>query len=337
MIIGRYISETLREGGYEVVKSFTNGRDALAAAVPLQPELVLMDITLPGDMDGVEVAKRLKTIHDLPVVFITAHSDRQTIERARDADCYGYVLKPIVDAQMFAAIEMAMRRSSLEAKVRASEDELRLLSAHLQSAVENERLRLAREIHDVLGQMLTALRINLSWIMKRLPPDESEISDKAGSALEMTDGIIRNVRRICSELRPGVLDDLGLAAAIEWQARDLEKRSGIPFEIIVPEDDSAIRDERAVALFRIFQEAATNVLKHAGATQVRVELSVSGGEAHLKVGDNGIGISPGKARDPLSFGLMGIRERSRHCGGECIISGKEGTGTTVEVRIPLNA
>ena len=334
-IIGRYLSEVLEEGGYDVIQCLSNGSDALRAAVPLKPDLVLMDISLPGDIDGVEVARQFKTLHDLPVVFITAHSDRKTIERARDADCYGYVLKPIIDAQVFAAIEMAVQRSNLEGKVRASEEELRLLSAHLQTALEKERLRLAREIHDVLGQMLTALRIDLSWMIRRMPREEGEINRKAGSALRMTDDIIQNVRRICSELRPGVLDDLGLAAAIEWQARDLEKRSGIPFETIVPESDTAIEDERAVALFRIFQEAATNVLRHAGASRVKIELSVANGEARLVVSDNGSGISPAAAGDPSSFGLMGIRERSRHCGGNCTITGNPGRGTTVDVRIPL--
>jgi len=133
-IIGRYLSEVLEEGGYDVIQCLSNGSDALRAAVPLKPDLVLMDISLPGDIDGVEVARQFKTLHDLPVVFITAHSDRKTIERARDADCYGYVLKPIIDAQVFAAIEMAVQRSNLEGKVRASEEELRLLSAHLQTA-----------------------------------------------------------------------------------------------------------------------------------------------------------------------------------------------------------
>ena len=335
-IIGRYISEILEEGGYEVLKSFPDGAGALGAGAALRPDLVLMDISLSGDIDGIETARRLKKQYDLPVVFITAHSDRKTIERARDADCYGYVLKPIVDAQVYAAIEMAMRRSYLEAKVRASEEELRMLSAHLQTALEEERLRLAREIHDILGQMLTALRIDLSWMAKQIPVERADISAKAVSALGLTDDIIQNVRRICSELRPGVLDDLGLAAAIEWQARDLEKRSGIPFEIIVPESDSLVRDNRAVALFRIFQEAATNVLRHASASQVRVELSVDGGEARLVVSDNGVGIPSHKIVDPSSFGLIGIRERSRHCGGECVIAGGAEGGTTVDVRIPLD-
>ncbi len=333
-IIGKYISGILEEGGYEVINRFTNGPDALRAAAARRPDLVLMDISLSGDMDGVEAARQFKIIHDIPVVFITAHSDMQTIERARDADCYGYVLKPIINAQVFAAIEMAMQRSRLEGMVRSSEEELRLLSAHLQTALEDQRLRLAREIHDVLGQMLTALRIDLSWMTRHLSPGEAEIGMKANSALKLTDDIIHNVRRICSELRPGVLDDLGLAAAIEWLARDLEKRSGIPFEIIVPENEAAIKDEHAVALFRIFQEAATNILRHAGASQVRVELSVRDNETRLTVTDNGIGISPEAADDRSSFGLMGLRERIRYCGGECVIAGKAGMGTTVDVRIP---
>lgn len=335
-IIGSYISEILEEGGYEVLKTVSSGDEALAAVAALRPDLVLMDISLSGGIDGIETAKLLKKRYGLPVVFITAHSDRDTIERARDSDCYGYVLKPIVDAQVYAAIEMATRRSHLEAKVKASEEELRLLSAHLQTAIEEERQRLSREIHDVLGQMLTVLRIDLSWLIRQIPPGSADISFKASSALAMTDDIIRNVRRICSELRPGVLDDLGLAAAIEWQARDLEKRSGIPFEIIVPENDSFVTDTRAVALFRIFQEAATNVLRHASASQVRVELSVANGEARLVVCDDGVGIPEHKISDPSSFGLMGIRERSRHCGGDCAIFAGTPGGTTVDVRIPLD-
>ena len=217
-----------------------------------------------------------------------------------------------------------------------SYEQLRQLSAHLQSVREEEGKRIAREVHDNVGQILTALKMDLSWLSRRLPEDQPALLEKAKSISKLTDTAIQAVRKVSAALRPRLLDELGLAAAIEWQLEELHELASIKTEFTSNMKDLMLDQDRAIAIFRICQESLWNVARHAGATKVRVILSNTGTEIVLKVRDDGIGITQEKITDPKSFGLTGMRERAAFWGGKVKISGTTGKGTVVTVTIPVD-
>jgi signal transduction histidine kinase len=229
---------------------------------------------------------------------------------------------------------IAVENARLYEAERAGRMQLRDLTSHLQTAREEERTRVAREIHDELGQVLTALKIDLSWLAKRLPTDSPGLAQKARAMSALIDATIETVRRVVTELRPGLLDDLGLAAAMEWQAQEFTERTGIDCELHLGDKDIVLDRDLATALFRIFQETLTNVARHAEATQIGVRLEDKPEELVLVVWDNGRGITQSEVSDPRSLGLMGMRERALAWGGEVTVEGSPGQGTSVTVCIP---
>lgn len=212
---------------------------------------------------------------------------------------------------------------------------MRTLAGHLQTVREEERMRIAREIHDELGQVLTALKMDLSWIKKQLPADRLDLIQKAQSDLDLIGTAVQSVKRICTDLRPDILDTLGLGAAIEWKANDFQKRSGIPCSVLVDPEDLKLDRNQTTALFRIFQEALTNVVKHAHATKVHATLLKEGDQVTLEVSDNGVGIQPEQRNKPNSFGLLGMHERVQPWNGKVTISATGGGGTLVQVVLTL--
>ncbi len=231
-------------------------------------------------------------------------------------------------------LEDVTERKKAERDLQLSFCELQALNAQLQSVREEERTRLARELHDRLGQSLTAIRIDLASVNAVAGPEP--VSGKIASIIRLIDESIRTVRRISTELRPGILDDLGLVAALEWAAEEFQARTGIQCQASLPEANPAIDAERATALFRIFQETLTNIARHAGATQVTVALSQESGYLSLEVRDNGRGIDKEQLTASDSLGILGMRERALLLGGEFFI-GKPNGGTIVRVRMPLGA
>jgi signal transduction histidine kinase len=224
-------------------------------------------------------------------------------------------------------------RKRAEKLLSRSFEQQRALTARLQSVREEERARMAREIHDELGQALTAIKIELASLVNRLPSDQKQAL-RGESIMELIDGTIHTVRRISTELRPGILDDLGLVAAVEWAAEEFQARTGTKCQISLPRADLALDPERATALFRIFQETLTNVARHAHATEVTVRLAYDRRDVSLEVRDNGKGISEEQLTAANSLGLLGMLERALLLGGELTINGVPGKGTTVRVRIP---
>jgi signal transduction histidine kinase len=255
---------------------------------------------------------------------------------------YDYLRKPFEPEELLKTVENALtskrlvtERKQAEEELRDSREKLRNLSAHLQAVREQERALIAGEIHDDLGQSLTALKMDLSWLAKRLPNDDKPLLDKIEAMSELTGKTIKRVQRISTELRPSLLDHLGLVAAIEWQAEEFQNRTGIYCKLTVDPEDMTLDEKRSTALFRILQETLTNVTRHAQATAVTVSLKETDGTLELKVRDNGRGITKEQVSDPQSFGLMGIQERVRPWGGEVKIEGAPGEGTTVEIRISI--
>jgi signal transduction histidine kinase len=219
-------------------------------------------------------------------------------------------------------------------QLRESRQQLRALAARLQKVREEERTGIAREIHDELGQALTGLKLDIAWMKQRLPRDHEALAQCA-SIIHRIDGTLSAVRRIATELRPSVLDQLGLAAAIEWQGQEFAGRTGIEVVMEICPDGASIPDDLGSSAFRILQESLTNVARHAKAARVTIRLEQTPALLRLVVTDDGVGIQPVRLTGSSSLGLIGMRERAEACGGELSIVGQPGRGTTVSLRVPL--
>jgi PAS domain S-box-containing protein len=230
-------------------------------------------------------------------------------------------------------------RKRAEETLLASREQLRALAARIEHIREEERTGIARELHDELGQGLTALQIDLAWLDGHLrtagPADLSILRDKIADMVPRTERLIETTQAISSAMRPGMLDDLGLVAAIEWLAADFGERAGLACVANLPVADIAVDLACSVALFRIVQEALTNVVRHARASGVEIRLRATEGELMLEVEDNGCGISRQQVANPHSLGLFSMRERAAALGGTVDFRSNTGRGTTVSVRMPL--
>jgi signal transduction histidine kinase len=306
------------------------------------PALILSDYSLPGfnGQDALEIA--LKKCPETPFIFVTGTMGEEVAIETLKSGATDYVLKtrlsrlmPAVARALREAEERAQHRRA-EEQLRESHEQLRALSVYLQTVREEERTRIAREVHDELGQALTSCKLDLSWIAGRLPPDLKPLVDKARSLTAHIDSTIQTVRRISSELRPGILDHLGLAAAIEWQANEFQNRTGIRCDVRARVREQLPDQNLTTTFFRIFQETLTNVIRHAGATHVTVDLKEADGRISLEVKDNGRGIARTDICNNRSMGLLGMRERAALLGGVFKIGSiPGGKGTRVYVLIPL--
>jgi PAS domain S-box-containing protein len=234
-----------------------------------------------------------------------------------------------------AIIRDITEQKNAQKTLRESQERLRALSAHLQTVREEERSNISREIHDDLGQLLTGLKMDLSWILRHSNRDPAELQEKAKAMGQVIDQTVHTVRRISTELRPRILDDFGLVAALEWQAEEFSKKTGIACRFGVKGRSLALKPDLSIAVFRIFQEALTNVARHSGATRVEASVQKKAGDLLLRVRDNGRGISEDEALRSKSLGLVGMRERALLFGGAVSIEGKKGKGTTVILRLPI--
>jgi len=254
----------------------------------------------------------------------------------------GYIIndasgKPV---RLVGGMSDVSERRLAEKALESSRQQLRALTARLQSSREEERTRVAREIHDDLGQVLTALKINLDWLERQVSDRKAEpvnhVLERVLESGEMIETAIQSVQRIATELRPAVLDNLGLVDALREEARRFELRCGIACELHLPESHSALPGQTSTAIFRVFQESLTNVARHARATTVSISLEIRGEQIVLRVEDNGKGIDPDAIANPRSLGLMGMVERASALGGQLAVAPAAPHGTRVTLRLPLS-
>ncbi len=264
--------------------------------------------------------------------FPCRHKDGQEMLCRMKASRIGEKLR---EKRVVVTYEDITQEKKAQEELERSREELRNLSIHLQSVREEECARVARKIHDELGQSLTALQMDLSWLLNRVPSGSKAIREKAQSMSGLVDATFESVHNITTELRPSLLDDLGLPAAIEWQAADFQKRSGIRCQAKIQCVKGAFDKQLATAVFRIFQETLTNIARHAKATLCKVTLTETEKELCLDVTDNGIGITQWQVDSPRSFGMIGMRERAHLWCGTVQIQNVKPSGTAVRVLIPL--
>ncbi|HVV70036.1 MAG TPA: histidine kinase [Verrucomicrobiae bacterium] len=332
----------LRKGGlnFSVARVETR-EDYLRELKEHPPEIILSDYSLPGFNGHDALNLALERCPEIPFIFVTGTMGEEVAIETLKSGATDYVLKtrlsrllPAVNRALREAEERAQHRRA-EEQLRESHKQLRALSVYLQSVREEERTRIAREVHDELGQALTSCKLDLSWIASKLPRGLKPLHEKTKALTAHIDSTIQMVRRISSELRPGVLDHLGLVAALEWQANEFQNRTGIKCDVRSNLHDSLLEQELSTTLFRIFQETLTNVIRHAGATRVTVELKQDDNRILLEVKDNGRGISQEEVSNGNSMGLLGMRERAALLGGVFQIGRlARGHGTRVSVSIP---
>jgi signal transduction histidine kinase len=338
------VEQVMKEGGLEFSMTRVETKKAFEEHLErTPPDLILSDYALPS-FDGytaLSIAKE-KT-PGIPFIFVTGTMGEEVAIETLKNGATDYVLKTrlvrLVPSVWRALRESAERRERRRAEdqLRRSHKQLRALTTYLQYVREEERTRISREVHDELGQALTGIKLDLAWIAANLPKHARPLQQKIKTMSAGIDVTIQTVRRISTELRPGILDSLGLVAAIEWQASEFQTRTGIRCEVTTTVSDTLWDQDFNTVFFRIFQETLTNIIRHANATRVDVSLAVEQGRLVLTVKDNGRGITEEEIANTRSIGLIGMKERAALVGGEVELQGRPGEGTTATVRIPLPA
>ena len=347
------LTELLTQSGY-AVRPAQDGHMALRSAQARPPELILLDVRMP-DIDGYEVCRRLKkhsATQDIPVIFLSALHETHDKIKGFEEGAVDYIAKPYQPEEVLARvrthIELRRLQSRLEERVaertaqlfesekqlRASQAHLQALTAFLQTVREEERMAIARELHDELGQALTALRIDLGWLQTKHSGQNASIAERTASAYHLVERTIDALRRISEGLRPGMLDILGLAAAIEHHVDEFRERSGIECILSMNRDEFTLDNRTAITIFRVIQEALTNVSRHAKASRVTVTLEETDSRMLIAVADNGHGFHPDQ--QTRTFGLLGMKERVKMFNGEIEIFSQPGKGTHIRVNLPAS-
>ena len=339
-----YVAEVL-SARWDVVTA-ADGDEAVAQARRHRPDAVVCDVMMP-DRTGFDVARELRSdpaLERTPILFLTASTDTASRVEAYGAGADDFVTKPFEPEELRARVAnlLALRRNErelaetnerLEARVAERTEQLRSLASHIETRREEERRQLAREIHDEMGQLLTALRMEVD-LARRRSAGEGSLGDVLDRMDELCGQALDAARALVSELRPRVLDDLGLAAASEWYLERFAERSGLACVWDVQLDGTELEGARAAGVFRILQESLTNVARHAKARDVEIALRREENAVTLEVCDDGVGIgSAGPKRE--GFGLLGMRERARDLGGTLDIDAREPSGTRLYLRVPL--
>jgi signal transduction histidine kinase len=325
-----------------------SGLDALRKIESLPLSLAILDVQMAG-MNGYELAVEInknRLTNSVPIIFLTAaFPNNEQIITGYEAGAVDYIIKPLnrkvliskvniflqlfLQKQLIVESHEELLRSELE--IQKAKEQMQLLNRHLINAREDERAAISLMIHDELGQALTALKIDLSWIRENRA---SEVAvQKLDKMVGTTNDIIRKVQRISSELHPKLLTDLGLADAIEWYCGEQRDRTGLKFELQLEEPNQ--KDFHTdLALFRILQEALTNVIRHARASNVSIAISYDPKGTYLTIVDDGIGIAPGLLESSNSMGLFGMHERARQCNGTLVLEPNHPCGTKISVFLP---
>jgi len=354
------LKHILTDAGY-TVRLAQDGAMGLYSVLRRQPDLMLLDIKMP-DIDGYEVCRRIKAnpvTSGIPIIFLSSLHEKSSLLKGFELGASDYINKPYLAEEVLARvqthIELRHLRVDLEAKLKARtskleteilerqeiEDELRLsqkklqnLSAHLEDIREKERARIARELHDEMGQAFTVMKMDIARLSECSNLEDKFLKERLNSLLGVLDQVADTARSISENLRPGMLDVLGLNAAVQSHVEKYTLCSGIKCLLTMSHDEFVLDDKLATALFRIVQESLTNVAKHARAQQVEIQIFRMEHKFLLIIQDDGIGFTA-DACSKNGFGMIGMHERVRSLGGEFVVESNPGCGTRIEVDIPL--
>lgn len=326
-----------------------SGPQALEIIKDVEISIAILDVHMPI-MNGFELALKLnakRTGNKIPIIFLT--SDSPVIEKmlkGYESGAVDYIIKSLNKKVLISKInvflELFWQKQQLiekTEKLKQSEKELLLakeqleqVNEHLIKAIEEERTNISYKVHDELGQSITALKMDLKWVRNNLH-EKDMLAGKLDNMIEITNEVISKVQHIAAETHPGILDDLGLVVAIEWYCKDFEERTGIPCTLYL-EEVTPLKSSINLAIFRVLQEALTNVIRHAHASAVTIQLFNNEHDIIMKIADDGTGIPTDKLSSPDSFGIMSMRQRIRQCKGIINFTNTTGSGLSIEIKIP---
>lgn len=323
------INNILEAESISVIPSILNSKEV---------DLAFLDLSLP-DSEGINTFTYLNNkLPHTPIIILTGLSDINVALEALSLGAQDYVMKNDFNEKLLSkAIRYSIERKRAEEKMQQMNEELRSLSAHLLNIREEERARIAREIHDELGQQITGLKMDVSWLGKKLSGKDipAVVREKLSDMASLLDDTVHTVRKIASELRPSLLDDIGLVAALDWQSNEFKKRFGIPVLFVSQYEELKIETAIATGLFRIYQETLTNVARHARATKVESSLEMDDNNVTLTIIDNGKGFDASNIKNRKTLGLLGMKERAAIIGGILEIKSELKKGTTVTISVPV--
>jgi signal transduction histidine kinase len=333
----------LEREGHQVLTA-ASGTAALALFREHAIDLVLIDYVMP-QMNGEQLVQAIRQFdEDVQILLQTGYSgEKPPRDMLRSLAIQGYHDKSEGPDRLLLWIDVALKAAAQLKKIRFTEREreesrsqLRRLSARLLHVQEQERVRISRELHDHLGQLLTAIGMNLDWVLPHRPADAPAISERLQETRQLVQEVMNAIRELSATLRPAELRGLGLEAAMGEHVRDFERRSGIDVHFSCSLPDTEIPPETATNVYRIVQEALTNVARYAEASEVSVRLHQSDRDLTVSVIDNGKGFEVSRVTDPHAVGLIGMHERARLIGGTLVIRSTLGAGTSVSLAVPLS-
>jgi signal transduction histidine kinase len=348
-ITADHLRRILLRLGYDVAGVTGNGTLALDLIAKTKPDLLLADIGLEGNIDGIEVANQAREQWGTPTVFLTAYSDAATMQRAKVTEPYGFLVKPFAEQELHATVEIALQQRAIAAQhlrqVQATaeilgrtQEELNAVTSRLFNAEEQERQRIARDLHDDIGQRLAILQIDIERLWAKLPEAvRVETDEERTIALERIGEIAKDLRALSHQLHPQILDDLGLETALRQLCESFEERYTIAVRFSTRNAPSQVAPAVAIAIYRIVQEGLQNVAKHARAKSV--DIAMIGGKAgvELSIRDNGIGFDPLTLKVGIGLGLINMAQRAKLAGGGFEIHSRPNGGTQIHVKVPREA
>lgn len=337
-IVARDIAQQVGLLGYETLGIASTAERALELTESLRPDLVLMDIQLAGQVDGIVAAAAIREQFNLPVVFLTAFAADAVLERAKLTEPFGYILKPFSERELSTTLAMALYKHEAETRLRNTTRQLKALSSRVLEVQESERRHVAIELHDELGQSLTAIKINLQ-LSQRLK--DQALTDITQENIRIVEDALKQVRHLATNLRPSMLDDLGLVAALQWITDHSASRSGFTVSFHYVRAQPRLAADIETACFRIVQEALTNITRHAQAKRVEIQLDREHDRVVLRITDDGCGFNLDEMRARAlagdSIGVLGMQERATLIGGELTIESSPGKGSVVQLTAPWRA
>ena len=338
------ITAQLEKRGYIALVA-RSGQEAVERAESAHPDLILLDVLMPG-INGFETCRRLKqrdATRDIPVIFMTALTATDDKIEGFRVGAVDYVTKPINAEEVATRVETHLKLDALRRRQAAQNRQLREemaareqeMRAKREEAREDERKHIARELHDELGQHLSAIRLELSFVRMRWGTDNPELREKVQSVQETIDGVIGLVRDLVTRLRPVVLD-MGIASALEWLICEFRMSSEVTCDLQIDEQVADLDPWQTSTVFRLVQESLTNIGRHAHARNVQVSLQRQSAAYVLTISDDGLGFDPTKI-GIKSLGLQGMRERAEMLGGQFDLRTRPGDGTSIVVTFPISA